>query len=188
MRNSKGIDIICSLAILAAAAGLYFSLTFFPAKPNAALHEAIGKQLARSAAELLGAGGNIIVIARDTTEFPQPATDIQLASFRKHLGKSASALAEPQLIQTDPLRPVEVPPGDFFELIRRASADSVIVSFMGPPLLTPEQRSQLGAIKPKIVALCSGALPGHIDLRSLFAQGLLHAAIFEQLKNCGGNL
>jgi hypothetical protein len=81
------------------------------------------------------------------------------------------------LIQVDPLRPVAVPPGDFFELIRRSSAEHVLVSLLGPPLLTEEQRNRLGRVKPKIVAFCSGSVAENIHLRQLFDAGLLHAAI-----------
>src|SRR5207249_10552895 len=109
--------------------------------------------------------------------FKQPAADIQLNSFKKELRRGGGTIAATQLIQVDPLRPLEVPPGDFFEWIRKAPPGSVIVSFMGPPLLTEEQRSQLGVIKPKIVAFCSGNLPDYVDLRALFDRQLLHAAV-----------
>ena len=82
-----------------------------------------------------------------------------------------------QLLEVDPLRPVEVPAGDFFELIRKTPQGSVIVSLMGPPLLSESQRRQLQEINPAIVAFCSGSVPEQVDLRSLFEQGLVHAAV-----------
>jgi hypothetical protein len=72
---------------------------------------------------------------------------------------------------------VSVPPGDFLEWIRKTPQGSVIASFMGPPWLSPIQRSQLGEIKPRIVAFCSGNLAEPTDLRALLKQGLLHAAV-----------
>ena len=80
-------------------------------------------------------------------------------------------------IQLDPLRPVEVPPGDFYETIRRAKPNHVIVSLLGPPVLEPEQRAKLGSVKPKIVAFCTGSLAEQVDLRELIRSGLVHAAI-----------
>jgi hypothetical protein len=50
---------------------------------------------------------------------------------------------------------------------------------MGLPQLTQEERSRLGDVKPEIVAFCSGNLPGLADLRSLFDQGLLAAAVLD---------
>ena len=83
-------------------------------------------------------------------------------------------------IQLDPLRSVEVPPGDFYEVIRRAKGKQVIVSLLGPPVLEPEQRSKLQKETPKIVALCTGNLAEQTDLGELFRGGLLHAAIVRQ--------
>jgi hypothetical protein len=48
---------------------------------------------------------------------------------------------------------------------------------MGPPLLSEPQRSQLGAARAGVVAFCSGSLPDRVDLRALFEQGLLQAAV-----------
>jgi hypothetical protein len=125
----------------------------------------------------LDKGGQLKVIARDTAAFKQPAADIQLQSFKKEIRRAGVAIAAMQLLQVDPLRPLEVPPGDFFESIRRAPSGSVIVSFMGPPLLSDEQRGELGGAKARIVAFCSGDLADHVDLRALFDQQLLHAAV-----------
>ena len=133
--------------------------------------------MAQQALSLLGKGGQMKVIARDTAAFKQPAAEIQLHSFKKEIRRAGVAIAAMQLIQVDPLRPLEVPPGDFFESIRKAPPGSVIVSFMGPPLLSDEQRGELGAPKARIVAFCSGDLADHVDLRALFDQQLLHAAV-----------
>ena len=93
-------------------------------------------------------GGQVILITRDTTTFENPATDVQLASFRKTLRKARVTVGLIQSLQVDPLRPMEVPSGDFQELIRKAPKGSVIVSFMGPPpLLSSAQRQHLEETK-----------------------------------------
>jgi hypothetical protein len=101
--------------------------------------------------------------------------DIALAAFNDEAEK-AKKTVEMRLVDLDPLRPVEVPPGDFFETIRRAKTNDVIVSFMGPPVLEPEQEAKLKA-KPKIVALCTGSMAAQADLGGLARRGLLSAAI-----------
>jgi hypothetical protein len=53
----------------------------------------------------------------------------------------------------------------------------VIVSLMGPPVLSDTELKQLGEVKPTVVALCSGPVREQVDLRSLFSQGLLQAAV-----------
>jgi len=109
--------------------------------------------------------------------FKNPASDIQLAAFYKVLSKANATVGRSQLLQLDPLRPLRVPSGDFLELIKSSSKESVIVSFMGPPLLEDSERAQLTEVKPSIVAFCSGRLAQNVDLRSLFEQGLLKAAV-----------
>jgi hypothetical protein len=125
-------------------------------------------------------GGQITVIGRDTSSFKNPASDILLRSFRKCIQQGHGSIGSVQLLQVDPLRPVEVPAGDFFELIRKTPKGSVIVSLMGPPLLSETQRKQLPEINPAIVAFCSGNLSEQVDLRTLFDEGLLQAAVLSR--------
>jgi hypothetical protein len=126
---------------------------------------------------LLKEGGRLIAITRDTGSFPHPESDCQFKSFRKAVRKAKATITTVHALQVDPLRPLEVPAGDFFELMRTSPAGSVIVSFVGPPLLSEEQRNQLGQIRPKILAFCPGDVPTRTDLRKLFAARLLHAAV-----------
>jgi hypothetical protein len=85
-----------------------------------------------------------------------------------------------QLLQVDPLRPLELPSGDFVELLRRGVAGDVIVSFMGPPLLSDEQRAAVAGSKAKVIAFCPGGFSDFVDLKKLAEQGLLHVAIISR--------
>jgi hypothetical protein len=78
------------------------------------------------------------------------------------------------------LRPIAVPASDFCEVIGNTPDGDVIVSFMGPPLLTQAERASLDGSKPAIVAFCSGSMPEMSDLRSLFQQGLLRVAVVDR--------
>jgi hypothetical protein len=177
MRNSRTVDSLAGL-IIAAGAATWLLLAYGGNPPlDRAVPAAVGQALAQESLSLLGAGGQITLIARDTEAFPQPAVDVLVKRFERDLRRAHVTLAATQRIQTDPLRPLEVPAGDFFEWIRRAPAGHVIVSLLGPPLLTSEQRSKLGVIKPKVVAFCPGSLGETIDLRELCAAGLLHAVV-----------
>ena len=177
MRNRRSTEFVAVVIAFAALVATFLTAFEFRPRVNRRLHAAIGEALARETLKLLGQGGQVTVIARDTETFKQPAMDVLLATFTREVRRAGAAMAATQLIQLDPLRPAEVPSGDFFELIRRAPAGQVIVSFLGPPLLAEEQRSRLGQIKPKIVAFCSGNLAEMVDLRQLFEAGLLHAAV-----------
>jgi hypothetical protein len=147
---------------------------------DAGPHEASGRLMAQQALALLEAGGQITIITRDTSTFKNPASDIQLASFRKTINQAHAAIGTLRKLQVDPLRPIAVPSIDFCEAIRNTPQGSVIASFMGPPLLTDADRSRLGEIQPAIVAFCSGSLPELVDLRALFKQGLLQAAVVDR--------
>ena len=185
MRNLKSVDTVAILAAGAALATIaHFSWGFGP-PVDRKLHSEIGRALAKEALSLSRPGGQIIVITRDTEAFHQPALDILLKSFRKEVSQAGEITVATQSIQLDPLRPVEIPPGDFYELIRRSTADRVIVSLLGPPVLTGEQRVALGRVKPKIIAFCSGNPAETLDLRELFNAGLLHVALINRRASSG---
>ena len=182
MRDSKVIQGAAGLVTLGAAAIVCLTCWGgFSPRLDARPHEAVGWFMAQETLRHLQPGGQVILIARDTTTFENPATDVQLASFRNTLRKAHVTVGSTQLLQVDPLRPLEVPPGDFQELIQKAPKGSVIVSFMGPPpLLSSVQRQQLEETKPAIVAFCPGSLPERVNLPALFEQGLLQAAVISR--------
>ncbi len=177
MRNSQPISIAAGLATITALAVLFLSTSELPPHTDRAAHAAAGRMLAEEAVRLLEKGGQIHVVTRDTGDFSQPAVDILFASFQKAVHRARASIGKIRSLEVDPLRLIEVPSSDFFEMIHRAQAGDVIVSMMGPPLLSEQQRVQLGRIKPRVVAFCSGSMPAQIDLRRVFEQGVLDAAV-----------
>ena len=180
MRNRISTDIVAILTASTALAAIILSSWEFGPPVDRKLHSEIGRVLAKEALSLLRPGGQITVITRDTEAFPQPALDILLKSFQQEVRRGGDITVGTLFIQLDPLRPVEVPPGDFYELIRRSTAERIIVSFLGPPVLSREQRGALGRAKPKIIAFCSGNLAATLDLSELFSAGLLHVALINR--------
>jgi hypothetical protein len=178
MRDHKAIQIIAVVVTVGAVAAMALvgGGGFGPGtKP--ALPRAVGAELARQALSFHRPGGQIMVITRDTTAFENPASDFLLEGFERELQRAHAAIDTLQRIQVDPLRMVEVPSGDFQNWIHHAAAGDVIVSFMGPPLFTPEQRRQLGEISAAVVAFCPGNWPERVDFRALLADGVLRAAV-----------
>lgn len=176
--SEKRLKELCAGAVLFASILAILCFTaYLPPGTDRSLHRTIGTALARQALAVGGPGAQIVIITRDTEAFPQPALAVLEQAFQSEARGAGASIVKRQEIQSDPLRPVEVPPGDFFEQIRRAPAGHVIVSFLGPPLLTPEQWNQLGVIQPKIVAFCSGRCAEQIDLAQLLESGRLHAAV-----------
>jgi hypothetical protein len=177
MPNKKSINWIASVITVAALAWLY--LFFHPRLPpiDRPLHQAVGEVLAAEAARLLEPDARLIVIARDKEPFQVPAAAAQLDGFLGAIRKSGRAVSTMHLLKLDPLRLVSVPSGDFLELMRQAGNNDVIVSFLGPPLLNDDQLAKLGAKRPRVVALCSGAMPAQVNLKKMFEQKLLSAAV-----------
>lgn len=177
MRNNTVISISAGVVTAVSLGVLAVSSANWPPRFNPAPHQAAGRLLAQETLRRLGPGGQITVITRDTSDFKQPAPDLLLASFQRAVGRTHAAATTVHTLEVDPLRLIEVPSGDFMGLIGKASVGSVIVSLMGPPMLTVEQRAQLGTIRPKILAFCPGNQPAQIDLRQVFAQGMLDVAV-----------
>jgi hypothetical protein len=147
MRDSKAIQIAAALVTVGAvAAMMMIERGGFAAGVNAAPHRAAGAELARQTLSLMKPGGQIVVITRDTTTFQNPASDFLLEGFQRELRRAHAGIGDIQRLQVDPLRLIEVPSGDFQNWIHHAAAGDVIVSFMGPPLLTSEQRNR--PVKP----------------------------------------
>lgn len=168
------------LAIAGCVAALFPDFGAHPPDTHPAVPREIGSALAMAAAKLAGPGGRITVLTRDTSAFKQRAAELTLDEFLNTAARAGATVASVETLQVDPLRPLQVSPDDFYQLLRRAKAGDVIVSFMGPPLLSDEQRATLGEVKPKIVAFCPGSLPGYIDLRLLAERHLLHAAVLSR--------
>lgn len=180
MRDRPSVSLLAGLGALGTAVLAYVAVTDFPPTIDPSFHQSVGQAMAQETLRHWKTGGTITAIVRDTTEFKHPEADAQFKGFQAAILKAGASVDNVQSLQLDPLRPIAVPPGDFFELIRKASRGSVLVSFMGPPELSSEQRSQLAEIKPAIVAFCPGNLPARTGLAELFEAGLLHAAIVDR--------
>lgn len=177
MKHRPVISGVALFGLVAALIALAVSQVTWPPRVDTRLHQEIGRALAAEALKLRGPQGQITLIVRDTASFPQPAADIARASIEQELKRAGVLIRSVHLLQEDPLRPPQVPPGDFFELLRRGASGDVILSLMGPPLLNEEQRALLGTPKPKVVAFLPGAQPEQLNLRWLAEQGLLQAAV-----------
>lgn len=180
MRKSRVAAVFAGVVIVGTVVAIRLSTVEMPPRLDARIPKEIGRSLAQEALKLLGSGGRLSVVTRDTSTFKQPALDLVLASVNQSVRQAGLNITSVQALQVDPLRPVQVPPGDFFELIRRAAPGDVIVSLMGPPWLTDEQLAGLGVVKPKIVAFCPGNLSDSVNLRPLVEQNLLHGAVLSR--------
>lgn len=183
MRDNKAIGTLAGLVALGSGLVLVFCVSGgLGPRLDPRPHQAAGRVLAEQALSLLKPGGTLMVITRDTAAFENPAADALLASVRQRLGKAGVKIDSIQALKVDPLRPLAVPAGDFFQWIKSQAKGNVILSLMGPPILNEAQLAQLGEVKPAIIAFCPGPLRDQADLRSLFSRGLLQAAVVSKRK------
>lgn len=171
---------LSSVLIAASALVLYLTLVPRPSLGDLGPHRVLGETLAREAIVARENVGRVFVIVRELETFRVPAAEAQLNAFRAALKKAGVPIARTQLVKSDPLRVAAVPPGDFFDLLRNAAQNDVIVSFHGPPVLDAGQLAKLGDKRARVFAVCSGAMPAQVDVRKIFAQGLLRAAVISR--------
>jgi hypothetical protein len=166
-------------AVVTAAAWVFLYLFFHPHPPaiDRRPHEALGEFLANQAGQRMEAGARLIVLVRDSRSFAVPAAEAQWDGFQKTLQRSGTKISLLRSLKVDPLRVAGVPSGEFFDLLRQNRDNDVIVSFLGPPALDPDQLVRLGSKRPRVLAVCSGAMPTQLDLRSIFEEKLLVLAV-----------
>src|ERR1041385_9257741 len=126
MRKKLGFTTAVVL-ILASWAVIAVTLLPFPPSVDSKLHSVIGRAMAAQTIALFKPGGVIIAIRCDTGEFPQPAAETQFRAFEKEMRRAKIPIATVQKVSLDPLRPLEVAPGDFLTLIRKSPPNTIIV-------------------------------------------------------------
>jgi hypothetical protein len=180
MGNSRGINIAAASMIVACLAWLawYFRTPRPEFDPRP--HRALGQVVAEETLPLLGPNGRILLFVRDYESFDVPAARAQAEAFSAALRAAGKTVAVTNFIKLDPLRSTGLTPDAFLDAIRRAKSGDVVVSFLRPPELTPEQMQLASRQAGRVVALCTGSAPQQIPLRQMIAQGVVHKAIVNQ--------
>jgi hypothetical protein len=177
MQDSRTINAVAAATTAAAWVSLYLFLHPRPPGIDRRPHEALGEILASEAVKLMEPGARLIVLVRDAHSFEVPAAEAQWEGFQRGLLQTGTKVSVPRSFKVDPLRLAGVPPGEFFDLLRQGRDNDVIVSFLGPPALDPDQLAKLGPKRSRVLAVCSGAMPAQVDLKGIFEQKLLAAAV-----------
>jgi hypothetical protein len=173
----RQIKIAASLLLMTVAAALLIFRYYHPVpKIEARPHLGIGEELAARVVKLNGSG-RIILIVPDTSLGKFPGAKVQLKAFHAALQRANLAVTTTNIVKLDPNRVLRTPPGDFADILRKLTDADVVVSLLGPPILSVEQKARVGDRHPRVIAVCSGDLPRQVNLRSIFADQFLHAAI-----------
>lgn len=176
----RQIKIVVSLLLMLVAAALLASRYYFPTpKIESRAHAGIGEALAERVRQL-GGKGRVVLIAPDTSAGKFPGAAIQLRTFHAALRRANLSVAMTNVVRLDPNRLLRAPPGDFANLLKKFTEADVVVSLLGPPVLNGDQKARVGEKHPKIIAVCTGDLPRQVNLKPIFAEQFLHAAIISR--------
>ena len=176
MGKTKLSNSLGTATILAASVWLYsFFSPHVPALDRRP-RQAAGDRLAREAVRRLEPGARLIVLARDSKPSKVEANEVQMDAFLGALKKAGQSVAVTHRLRLDPLRPPAVTAGDFIALLKSGQENDVIVSFLGPPVLSDEQAAALSGQRPQVIALCPRGSAEVFDLKRPFQQKLLAGA------------
>ena len=178
--NKKATNVIAALVISVSVIVLYATLHGFGPRVDTTAHKALGQMVAEEALKARGPAGRITVLARDTSTQENPYADAELKTLQYALKKARGVMTTTRLLKLNPIRLIAVAPGDFFDVLKKASEEDVVVSLIGPPVLSDQEAAKLGERHAKIVAVCSGWTPRQVNLRRIFEQGLLSTAIISR--------
>jgi hypothetical protein len=196
MENHKAIWITGILGVL----GFAVVCVFFHARPpvnmsaSLSLNDAVGQVAAEETLKLLHHQGQILLLTEDNSIVLNVALDSQVKSFRESTNqKNGVKIAAIEKIRRDRIAEARNPrirglsSGQLMEAVRGHPGIAGLVSFMGWPVLEPQDLNTLKTSGVKCVAVFNS--PFGIDFTSLGAQQILDLGIVarEQPVETGGN-
>jgi ABC-type sugar transport system substrate-binding protein len=169
--------IVSVVAIIAASIMLviYFRSSGLSSASVAPL-AALGEVTAQETAKLLDNKGSIVVVTRDTSQYPAPEFEVRLKAFQRTakqhgltLAATEAARGETDFTDDGLLR------SDFYlNLLKKYPDAAAIVSFVGPPALSSQQ---IRALPQKISKLIVVSLADVSLLNRLLRSGVIQVAI-----------
>ncbi|MGD0651234.1 MAG: hypothetical protein ABSA97_08865 [Verrucomicrobiia bacterium] len=151
-----------------------------PSTASVAPFAALGEVTAQETAKLLDNKGRIVVVTRDTGQYPAPELEEQLKAFQQTVKQHPDlTLAATEKVQLDTdITDAGLSPDFYLNLLQKYPDAAAIVSFVGPPALSPQQIRTLPQKIPKFIAVSLATVP----LKRLFRSDLIHVAIVNRTK------
>jgi hypothetical protein len=158
---------IALLSVLATAASLYY-LLHKPAEKAERMatdaSEALGQRAGEEVARLVGNKGQIAVLSLEIAPGQAPTYVSQMEMFTKTLKRHGVKIGATRLMQgglTSLVLGTGLPASDYMTLIQQAPGAGAIVSFVGPPNLSPQELQKIQAHSPPLVVVDTfGVLKG----------------------------
>ena len=116
-------------------------------------YQALGEVMATKLNEMAGGKGRLVLVVAESANNQSAAFGQTVAAFRKALSKSLQISVTETAAMPVLLRPGAEPlPADkLAALLQKYSDTDYLVSFVGVPVLTPAQISQLPSPRPQVV-------------------------------------
>lgn len=159
--------LVASLSVLATAASFYFLLHRPVEKAERVAtdaSEALGQRAAEEIARLVGNKGQIAVLSLDIAPGQAPTFVSQMEMFARTLKRHGVKIGATKLMPgglTSLVLGTGLPARDYMALVQQAPDAGAIVSFVGPPDLSPQELAELQAKCPPLVVVDTfGVLKG----------------------------
>lgn len=143
-------------------------------------YTALGEIMAVKLNDLAGGKGSVVLVVAQSDNGQPTAIGQAITTFRNTLSKSIRISATETVTARAVLPPGYEPlsPSKFSELLQKYPDTDYLVSFVGVPVLTPSQISQLPARRPQAVEVITFRAPA----RAMFANKVVClAAISRQV-------
>jgi hypothetical protein len=177
--NRKHLGLIAAiLAVGVAAVSLYFGVLSRSPRINLDPYQVLGAVVAEETAKLLGNKGQIVVLARDTTELKTMSLEAELKSFRQTVKKSTGlSVVATERIRLTPMMMLAtggaVPPEELFKALQAHPKVGAVVLFFAFPPLADEDLDALKQSGAKFVVVSAYRL----GYQRLLERQAIHLAI-----------
>ncbi len=167
------------VGILGGSISLFFTLRTRPSTVSVAPFAALGEVTAQETAKLLGNKGRIVVVRRDTSQYPAPEFEEQLKAFQRTIKQQSDltlAATETAQLDTDITTDGRLRSDFYLNLLQKYPDAAAIVSLVGPA--RPERSTDRGPAQkiPKFIAVSLRDAP----LNRLFLSGVIQVAIVKR--------
>lgn len=178
-RSAKNtvLAVVSTVVILASLTSIVLTQWKRPGRNYLNPYIALGQVLGEETAKLVGANGQIVVIAWDTQKNKLPALEGQMKAFKDALkAQGGISVVSTETTNEDPTSPYPALTSErFFEILNKYRSTGAIVSFVGIPHFKDEEIRKWPKNSPKLVVV-TGLSPS-TGPKKLLQRGVLQVAI-----------
>lgn len=182
-KNRSGVNkrtkdlVVGSVAVAVIVMAVYWGLKGRSPRIDLDPYEVLGAVTAEETANLLGAPGPVLVMARGAGAHENPSVEAQLRAFERSLNKQDGLSQVTVRVEATPMLMMAtgggIPPDQLFEALEAHANVAAVVLFGGLPALSEPEVEALRRRAVKLVVVSSF----RPDYERLLEQGVLHLAV-----------